>query len=396
LGLYQGAEVRQKVTRSKKYQIFSEFSEPVYLIDPGIERGVKKVTKGWFVWLNGRRGNGYHGLPSSIDPSIEAARVLGEKDQLNRQQMSPLLQTGLWISHPILEVMVAAIMFTRNRHRQFPIFFTYLAAQVAMFCVLFPIRRLGSGSAYFYSYWVFAGISLVLGFKVIYEIFQDVFRPYDALKDLGAMLFKWSGLVMLLAAVVIAAASPSSRQDSVIEAMMITQRGVRVIHCGLILFLLVFSKHLGISWKQNSFGIALGFGFYAAVELGTFALFSSGRETEALAGLITSSAYCVSIGVWLCYAIFKAFPREISANLLTSQRWNQSLGDLQNPGTGDSLIPMFEGMVDRAFSRTPGKFMTSYAAETRASQLNSHLKIGSSPLLSQGMAAFPSNFSVKF
>jgi hypothetical protein len=104
----------------------------------------------------------------------------------------------------------------------------------------------------------------------------------------------------------------------------------------------------------------------------------------------------VSIGVWLCYAIFKAFPREISANLLTSQRWNQSLGDLQNPGTGDSLIPMFEGMVDRAFSRTPGKFMTSYAAETRASQLNSHLKIGSSPLLSQGMAAFPSNFSVKF
>ncbi len=307
--------------------------------------------------------------------------------------MTPNLQTVLWIAQPILEIIVVAIMFARGKHRTFPVFFTYMAAQVAMFCVLFPVHKLGSYNAYFYSYWISALISLALGFKVIYEIFQDVFRPYHALKDLGSVLFKWSGLVMLLAGIVIAAASPSSQQGSVIEAVMITQRGVRVIQCGLILFLLVFSKHLGVSWKQNSFGIALGFGFYAAVELGTFALFSSGRESGRMVAILTAGAYCSSIGMWLGYALLKPFPREISANLLAPQRWNQSLAEVQNPAGEDSLIPMFEGMVDRAFSRTPGQsYMTSYALETP--RPGSYLKTDSSSVLGRNSAL--ASLSVKF
>ncbi len=308
--------------------------------------------------------------------------------------MTPNLQTVLWIAQPILEITVVAIMFARGKHRTFPVFFTYMAAQVAMFCVLFPVHKLGSYNAYFYSYWISALISLALGFKVIYEIFQDVFRPYHALKDLGSVLFKWSGLVMLLAGIVIAAASPSSQQGSVIEAVMITQRGVRVIQCGLILFLLVFSKHLGVSWKQNSFGIALGFGFYAAVELGTFALFSSGRESGRMVAILTAGAYCSSICMWLGYALVKTFPREIAANLLAPQRWNQSLAEVSNPVGGDSLIPMFEGMVDRAFSRTPGQsYMTSYALETPTP--GSYFNSGSSSALSQSSSLLPAR-SVKF
>jgi hypothetical protein len=38
--------------------------------------------------------------------------------------------------------------------------------------------------------------------------------------------------------------------------------------------------------------------------------------------------------------------------LLRPQRWEQSLSDIQHPLQEDSLIPMFEGMVDRALSRT--------------------------------------------
>jgi hypothetical protein len=38
-----------------------------------------------------------------------------------------------------------------------------------------------------------------------------------------------------------------------------------------------------------------------------------------------------------------------------SHRWEQSLGDLRNPIGEDSLIPMFERMVDRAFSHSPAE-----------------------------------------
>jgi hypothetical protein len=36
-----------------------------------------------------------------------------------------------------------------------------------------------------------------------------------------------------------------------------------------------------------------------------------------------------------------------------SQRWDQGISEARNPGAADSLIPMFESMVDRAFSRSP-------------------------------------------
>ncbi len=44
--------------------------------------------------------------------------------------------------------------------------------------------------------------------------------------------------------------------------------------------------------------------------------------------------------------------REVAVNHLQTQRWEQGLSDLQHPVSSDSLIPMFEGMVERAFSRS--------------------------------------------
>jgi hypothetical protein len=48
----------------------------------------------------------------------------------------------------------------------------------------------------------------------------------------------------------------------------------------------------------------------------------------------------------------KSPARDAGSLLLRPQRWEQSISDIQHPVTSDSLIPMFEGMVDRALSRT--------------------------------------------
>jgi hypothetical protein len=265
--------------------------------------------------------------------------------------LSPKIQLVLWLSHPALELLLAAAMIWRKLHRTFPIFFAYIIFQLVNFAVLFPIERSGNYDLYFYAYWIGAVISLAIGFKVIHEIFLDVFRPYHTLRDLGTVLFKWAALVMFLVALVVAAASPAG-QSPVGQAVLTVQRCVRVIQCGLILFLLVFSRYLGVSWRQQSFGIALGFGGFASIELAGNALYSGGQINNATVGFLSPAAYCCAIVTWLGYAIFKAASRESATNLLMSQRWEQSLGDLQRPATGDSLIPMFEGMVDRAFSRT--------------------------------------------
>jgi hypothetical protein len=268
--------------------------------------------------------------------------------------MNPL-HLALWIAHPVLQSIVAALMYRRKLHRAFPVFFTYVVAQIVTFAIEFPIFHAGNYARFFFAYWICAAINLGLGFKVIHEIFLDIFRPYHTLKDLGSVLFRWAGLVMLLVAVVVAAASPNGDQDPLVQSVLTVQRCVRVIQCGLVLFLMVFSKYLGVSRRQHSFGIVLGFGSFASVEMIMVALHASGHATPPLISLVNMMAYNAAILVWMGYALMKTSARDTSANMLKSQRWDQSLNDLQNPAAADSLIPMFEGMVDRAFSRTNGE-----------------------------------------
>src|SRR5437868_4902662 len=189
--------------------------------------------------------------------------------------MSPRTQLAyyvLWLAHPTLQVAVAGVMLWRKLHRKFPVFFSYIISQIVIFCVVFPVYRLGNYTWFFYVYWIGTAVGVVLGFKVIHEIFLDVFRPYHTLKDLVTVLFRWAGLVMLLVAIVVALSHPASPQAPLVQAILTSQRCVRVIQCGLVLFLLVFSKYLGVSWRQHSFGIALGFRAYAGVELAIVAL----------------------------------------------------------------------------------------------------------------------------
>jgi len=261
------------------------------------------------------------------------------------------LQLALWMAHPVLELFLAVAMVHRGLHRKFPVFFTYIVAQVAIFAILFPIERHGSYMLYFYGYWISAMVELVLGFKVIHEIFLDVFRPLHTLRDLGTVLFKWAALVMIFVAVVVAMASPVG-QSPLVQAVTTLQRCVRTVQCGLILLLLFFSRYLGLSWRQYSFGVALGFGSYASIELTANALYFGGQINSPWVALLNELTYASALLIWVGYSFLKVPARQEQAGLLTSQRWEESLTDLRRPAPADSLIPMFEGMVDRAFSHS--------------------------------------------
>jgi hypothetical protein len=257
----------------------------------------------------------------------------------------------LWCVQPILHSAVAVIFWRRKLRKQFPVFFLFLLAQVANFAVIFPLWITYNGKLYFELFWLGEAVNAVLGFKVIHEIFIDVFRPYHTLKDLGTLLFKWAGVVMLLVSVVVAF-SGSFEQSPLVHAITTLLRSVRIVQLGLILFLLLFSRFLGVSRKQVSFGLSLGFGLIAGVELMLIALSSGGLVKQSTFNLINMLTYNAAIVVWLTYSLSPKAVREGTVNHLQTQRWEQGLADLQHPVPSDSLIPMFEGMVERAFSRS--------------------------------------------
>ena len=257
----------------------------------------------------------------------------------------------LWCAQPILQSVVAVILWHRKMHKQFPVFFLFLLVQVANFAIIFPLSLVGDYKMYFVFFWLGEAANAVLGFKVIHEIFLDVFRPYHTLKDLGTLLFKWAGVVMLLVSVVVAF-SNSFDQSPLVHAVTTLQRSVRIVQFGLILFLLLFSRFLGVSRKQVSFGISLGFGLFAGVELMLMALNSGGFVRQGNLNLVNMVTLILAILVWCGYSLSRKAVRVAAVNHLQTQRWEQGLADLQPPVLSDSLIPMFEGMVERAFSRS--------------------------------------------
>jgi hypothetical protein len=258
---------------------------------------------------------------------------------------------ALWFAHPILQTMIAATMLRRGQYRQFKFFFAYIVAQIISFAVIFPAYRYNP-SACVYLSWFSTAVSVALGFKVIHEAFLDVFRPFHTLRDLGTVLFKWAGLVMLLVAGVVSVSTNSSDTAPWVQAILTAQRCVRIIQVGMVLFLLFFARYLGVSRRQHSFGIALGFGFFAMVELSLVASWVGDHLNNLSMGLVNMAAYNCTLLIWLGYTLAKSPAREAMSTLLRPQRWEQSLTDIHNPLPPDSLIPMFEGMVDRALSRT--------------------------------------------
>jgi len=262
------------------------------------------------------------------------------------------LYYALWIMHPLLEVGIALFMLRRGLSRQFRFFFAYIITQLATFAVLFPAFFWRSSETLFYLYWGFDAISVTCGFFVIHEVFVDVFKFFHTLRDLGTVLFKWAGLVMLLAAAVVSVSTNSAQMAPWIQAISTSQRCVRIVQVGMVMFLLFFAEYVGVSRKQHSFGIALGFGSFAVIELILISSWVGNHLGETGMSIINMVAYNASLTLWLTYVAVKRPARDVSRSLLQPQRWEQSLSDIHHPLPPDSLIPMFEGMVDRALSRT--------------------------------------------
>jgi hypothetical protein len=281
--------------------------------------------------------------------------------------MSQILDSAyypLWIAHPVTQVGLAALLWRRKLLRTYPVFFSYLVSEVMLFVVLFVSQK--NYDAYFYLYWIGAGISAVFGFKVIHEVFVDILRPFHALRDLSSMLVRWAGLVVILIALMAAMSSVKSGFPVVVAGLLSLERSVRVMQCGLVLFLLMFSRYLGISRRHRSFGIALGFGMFAAVELAVIGMRVSGILNPTVLNIASMTAYDAAVVVWLVYFAVPVRDQRRAEVLLQPQRWDLSLGELSHPVAPESLLPMFDAMVDRAFSKAG----TAPKAEERAPMSN--------------------------
>jgi len=268
--------------------------------------------------------------------------------------LARLAMYALWIVPVVLQVGILVFMVRRNLRQVFPFFFQYTAFQVLSNVVLYYLFHFGIPEQYFYTYWASDAISAVLGFAVIREIFNNAFEPFDALRDLAGIMFKWAAIVLVVVAFVLAFSVSVAKDEMLITAILGIERGVMLIQGGLLLFLLLFSGRLGITWKNHCFGISLGFGIYASTLLIVESLRTQyGSGWDGTATMLQSSCYAAAVLVWTSY-IFSPEPVRAAVESRFEpkpvlQRWNEALRG--NVPVGESaFFTDMEQIVDRVLS----------------------------------------------
>jgi len=268
-----------------------------------------------------------------------------------------LIDYVFWFAAPTLQAAVLVCMFRRGLHRDYPFFFNYTILQVVSVPVLALVNTYLPYTVYYYAYYVNLGLSILLSFAVLQEIFKDAFRPYEALRDLGVILFRWSALVVFLVGVMWAInAAHKPENNAVLEIFLLGDRALRLMQCGLVFFMLLFSEYLGIPHRSFLFGTALGFGLFAAINMLVVTGASHhGVLRRTTLSEINSAAYLLTVLIWFGYTLAASpSPSKVAEEALARPKdWNSALQDARVPATADSLLDTMDRTVERLLYPPP-------------------------------------------
>lgn len=258
-----------------------------------------------------------------------------------------------WLVGPVLQLCLLACMVHRKLHTAFPRFFSYIVFQILKSGILFLTYRYYD-TAYFDAYWTGNAISVVLAVTVMDEILHNLFHEYGDVRNLGSVIFRWACGLLLLLAVVTALTSQEGSADRVVAAVLTFDRSVRIMQCGLFFLLMVLCRFLRHCWRQHVFGIALGFGVFASVELilVSFAM-RYGPSSAGTISLFKSAAYNVVTVLWIAYLSqqSESIP-EIEVAPQLSLR-NAAPADSIPARNSETFLSMVEQAVEQVLSRHP-------------------------------------------
>ena len=256
----------------------------------------------------------------------------------------------IWLVGPVLQITLLIFMTQRRLHVVFPRFFSYIVFQVLKSGVLFAIYRYYHDN-YFDAYWTGNAISVLLSVAVMDEILHNLLEGYGGIQRLTSLTFRWACGLLLLLSIVNAVSTQQTSSDRVISIVLAFDRSVRVMQCGLFFLLLILSRLLRNCWRQNVFGIALGFGLFASIELILVSIVMYfGDRGATVISLIKGAAYNGVTLLWVMYLGRSTEPMPVLDVAPRMEVLNTALAAPIQVGES-AFLSMVEDAVDRVLSR---------------------------------------------
>jgi hypothetical protein len=264
--------------------------------------------------------------------------------------MNGIMMYVIWLVGPVLQITLLIFMTQRRLHVVFPRFFSYIVFQVLKSGVLFAIYRYYHDN-YFDAYWTGNAISVLLSVAVMDEILHNLLEGYGGIQRLTSLTFRWACGLLLLLSIVNAVSTQQTSSDRVISIVLAFDRSVRVMQCGLFFLLLILSRLLRNCWRQNVFGIALGFGLFASIELILVSIVMYfGDRGATVISLIKGAAYNGVTLLWVMYLGRSTEPMPVLDVAPRMEVLNTALAAPIQVGES-AFLSMVEDAVDRVLSR---------------------------------------------
>ena len=218
-------------------------------------------------------------------------------------------------------------------------------------------------SALFLTYWISSVVEFVLRIFIVYSVFAEAMRPFSGLHRAGKIVFIWAAAVSgLVALSLVMGPQVLSSKEALEEMLGRLQQGLSVLTLCLLVLVCLTARPLGLTFRSHLFGVSLGLGVTATVELIQMAWVttSSAHSVYSPIYLFASVGFCSALVIWGTYFALPEPKRRMSLLPTTSpfffwNRISEILGDA--PGqvavagfTPDMLAPAEIEMLTAAIA----------------------------------------------
>jgi hypothetical protein len=253
------------------------------------------------------------------------------------------LLSQLQYVEPILCGMLVYFLVRAKAVRQFVYLFALLCVRLACSFICIPlltfsghgIERHLAYQVYFYVYWMSYALEAILSLLVIYSIFKLAMVPLKGLQTLGMLVFRWVAAISVAVAIGVAVSPHISGIKFMVAMVTQLQQTSSILTLCLLLFVCFAIRPMGLSYNSRIFGVSLGLGVLATVNLINAAWLIHSPNMYSTISLINGLAVGLTLLMWSAYFAFPEPKRRIIVLPTTSPflRWNQislALGD--DPG----------------------------------------------------------------
>jgi hypothetical protein len=253
------------------------------------------------------------------------------------------LLSQLQYIEPVLCGLLMYFLVRAKAVRQFVYLFALLCVRLGCSFICLPLLTfVGHGierhlayQVYFYVYWISYALEAILSLLVIYSIFKLAMVPLKGLQTLGMLVFRWVAAISVAVAIGVAVTPHLSGIKFMVAMITQLQQTSSILTLCLLLFVCFAIRPMGLSFRSRIFGVSLGLGVFATVNLVNSAWLARYANMYSVFSVVNGLTVFLTLLTWSAYFAFPEPKRRIIVLPTTSPflRWNQislALGD--DPG----------------------------------------------------------------